>query len=758
MRLRWLAILVTLVCCGQLPAVGYGSRGSIDGVFEWRYGKHTVDESDKEVHDANWFTQKYSLVYHTGDGIVGGRVGSYNLSLGYEWLSLDGAIDGQSTDVSTGKVLYQGDLVIAPGGLPLTLHLYSHDLNSSSFSAVSAAGLFERLPGDRMPTPETVIGLQNGRQSVTGFTLMAGAASGDYEGIYRDVLANAPRLLIDYRQHDIRDLKSTTPQHYRDRNLAFVSLNKKDNWFHYRIYDHKDYLNPEEDYVEKVFILGTIDHTLQRRWVRLTNWIEVSADASYTTTNELSRGDNMERSYDINLFTVAHRRGWQAANFSTYRREFDGTSRDRALEFPVYISKQFDPETSLRTRFVAEFEDSLLFAEDKKANQEVVFLSNRLELRQRQPWTLTGQFDVEHKSGDDGNGLSARALVETATNRLFRPQYDLFGAYSLAYFSGEGAEENDVRDETVGFWEQTLVGRIETDLTPNYRTGFTQEFLYGSGTLDRRVGDYINPKSDLGLMFSGGEVEQRDGSVLRSTTTWFGEYRGSSQITSRLELTYDCLNDEERKEDVFIASHRLRYDSRRFYATLQNRLITGSHRVSSGGLGASSIEGDGTSGEADYTLENRLYLMAYPLQDMEASLRIDHDWRSFRNGDSHQYLIEQRLRYYLRRGISGRNIALLGQEFLYERVDSLQSQTRSARTLTLIGEIYPTIRTLLGVRLRYRYLEPEDTTTYTGYLTAGINWEKLQISVDYAYGTRGEGETDPERVEHRWEVKARKIF
>ncbi|KIH77926.1 hypothetical protein SAMN05660860_02425 [Geoalkalibacter ferrihydriticus] len=750
----WLrVILLILVCVGFAPLTTHAVRGELDGSLEWRYGAHSAKERGEKVLDASWFAQQYSLLYRTAGDLARGRAGNYNLALGYEWTALDGSINGESTDVSLDKILYQGDILIAPGGLPLHLHLYSHDLHRSTFSTASPGGLFESLGSEGLGAQNAVVGIHNGQQNTTGLTLMLGSASGDYEGMYRDVLAHAPRLLIDYRQHYVRDLKGFTPQHYRDRNLAFVSLNKKDNWFHYRVFDHKDFINPNNDFIEKAYIIGTIDHTLQRRWVRLTNWIEFSVDGTYSTSSMSAGGREPDRRYDLNAFTVARRKGWEVANFTTFRRDSTATSLQRDLTVPIYVSKNLDPETTLRTRFIGAREDRLLFASDEESTREVVFLSNRIEALQRQPWSLTGQFDAERKTGDRGEGVALRALAELFTNRAHRPQYDIFSAYSLAYFGGEG-----VSGDGVDFWEQTLTGRIETDLAPNYRTGLTQEFLYGTGNLDRNVAEYILPRSDLGLLLSGEGVQRRDGTVLRSTSTWFGEYRSSRRLTSRLELVYDFLSDESGEDGVTMLSHRLRYDQRRFLATLQNRLVMGSHRVT-GGVGSGSALAASSPGEAKRTLETRLHMAYFPVRSVETSLRIDHDWRTLNAGDSHQYLVEQRLRYnYFQRGGMGRKLYALGEEFIWERLDSPLADTRMARTLTLSGEFFPSIRTLLGLRLRYRYLEPEDTTIYTTYLTAGINWEKLQIALDYSYGTRDEGAIVPERKEHRWEMRARKTF
>jgi hypothetical protein len=737
------------------PQMVSASQSAIEGSMEWRYGAHEAEEEGEQVFDADWLTQQYTLVYQYQGLLAKGRAGKYDLSLGYEWNALDGDLNGESTDVTSAKILYEGDVVFAPAGLPLHLNAYSRDLSQSHFSTTAARGLFEGLPSDGYVAPEVVTGLYNGQNIQSGLTLSLGSSSGDYSGPYRDIMANAPRLLFDYRQNYVKDLKGLTPQHYRDRNLAFVSLNKKDNWFHYRVYDHKNFLAPGEDFVEKEYILGTIDQSLQRKWVRLTNWIEVSMDASYTTTNINVGGGEPERRYDFNFFTVARRQGWEAANFSTYMRERGPKGIEKEVEIPVYASKALNPETDLRMRFVAARDDDQWFDVDREGQiRENLYLSTRLDAFQKQPWRLSHQLDVEKKGGTEGEGGAVRALVELSSNRLFRPKYDFFSSYALAYFRGEGKAGFDT-----DFLEQSLIADIQTDLTPGVRIGARQEFVYGSGELERSITDYIDPESSRGMLFSRDEEGgRREGDVFRSTSTWFSEFRGHGRFTSRIELTYDYFSEGGSADDTFMATHRLRYDSQKFYATMENRLIWGEQELGTNSISSSSLT-EGISGEVDASIENRLYLACYPWRSVETSLRADHNWRKLENGNANQYFVEQLAVYsFFENGGFGRKIFALAEEFEWERFSSPEDVVRSARTLTLSGELYPTIRTLLGVRLRYRYLEPEDTTTYTGYLTAGINWEKLQISVDYAYGTRGEGETDPERVEHRWEVKARKIF
>ncbi len=752
MRRHFSIALLLLLCLDLQATLGFAQSG-VSGHLEWRYGRHEAEENGEEVYDADWLTQQYSLVYRTDGVLSKGRMGNYNLALGYEWNALDGEVNGESTDVSAGKFLYEGDLLIAPGGLPFRLHIYSRDLVPSTFVEASAGGLFEQLPTDDFFIDWTVVGLNNGQQTITGFTLFAGSSSSDYEGPLKEALVNVPRLLIDYQQSYVKDLKSLTPYHYRDRNLAFVSLNKRDNWFHYRVYDHSDFINPNNDFIEKAYILGTIDHTLQRKWVRLTNWIEFSADGSFLTTSQLAPGQSPERSFDLNLFSVARRQGWEVANFTNFNRTTNSGGLSKELEVPIFATKALDPETTLRMRFIAEKESRIFFSSDDEKDRDVAFFSNRIEALQRQRWNLNGQLDLERKEGDQREGVAVRTLVELLNNRSYRPEYDLFASYSLAHFGGR----RDLADDT-DFWEQELVGSLETDLALSYRTGVTQRFLHGSGNLDGNVTEHIVPRSVSGLVLSNDQELMREGSVFRSTTTWFGEYRSAARLSSRLELTYDYLKDEKGAEDILVASHRLRYDSRKILVSLQNRLVMGDHRVSEAGVGASDLSAS-VSGDIDRSFETHFFSAWYPYRWVDASLRADHELRQSDAGDLNQFFVEQRLQYnYFQRGGSGRKLFTVAEEFEWERVSSGFDVTRTARTFTLAGEYFPTLRTLLGLRLRYRYLEPEDAGAITAYLTAGVNFEKLQISLDYAYGTREEGALVADRKEHRWEVKARKIF
>ncbi|BCR03934.1 hypothetical protein DESUT3_10030 [Desulfuromonas versatilis] len=730
------------------------AEGRLFGAAEMIYGEHSAKEVGEKVLDADYFAQQYSLLYALKGKLLEGRAGDYHLSLGYEWNSLSGELNGEGIDVETGKILYRGDVMVAPGGLPFRLHLYSQDMIQSAFVDGRVPTLFESLPSDNFATPSPIVDIQNGQRIRSGATLMVGIRNGSYQGRYREVLSQFPRLLVDYSEVYVKDEKSLSPEHYRDRNLAFVSLNKKDNWFHYRLFEHRDYLNPEENYEESTYLLGTVDHTLQRQWINFTNWMKISADGSFTEGKKPNlEEDDFER-YDLNMFAVARRSGWNASSFNTYSRLLEVGELRKSLEVPFYLNGELSRDTFARFRFVGSRDERLDLESGIQEDEDVLFASTRLETFRRERFILAPQLDGEVKQGDRGEGHALRARVEYYTNKAVRPRYDIFTAYSLARFEGTGDEGLETR-----FWEQELEGRIETSLSTSFRTGLGEELLYGTGTLDRTVSRHIIPKSAIGQSLFGTDFDNRDGDVFRSITTWFGEHRSLSRISNRVELKYDYLSEPEQSNGQFIANHSLRYDGREFLVNILNQLVVGEHDRRNSELSGGALADDLSLSSANASFLNRSLVRYLPNRSMEGSLRLDYEWRDEDEGSSSHVLGEQQYVYriFKTNGII-RKLAEIEEKIEYERFTDAAGGQLRATVFTLTGDYYPIKILLLRARARYDIRSPENTHTTTWYLTTALNFEKLQVALDYAYGERSEGDTLPERYEHRWEVQVRKIF
>ncbi len=739
-RLATAALLALLLSGTPLTVF---AAGALSGSAELRYAQQEARENGQTVLNASHFTQQYSLLYQTRGQVMEGRGGKYVLGLGYEWNALDADLNGENSNIQTGKILYKGDVLIAPGGLPFRLHLYSADMAKSHFIEQSVDSLFEVTANDAFIPGRPLTNITNGQHTRTGITLVVGETNGRYAGAYRDLLEDAPRLLIDYAEDYVRDLKSFTPQHYRSRDLAFVSLNKRDNWFHYRLFEHRDFLQERENFDEKSFLLGTIDHTSQRRWINMTNWIQVSADGSYTTGSRPSAINGDFNRYDLNLFARARLADWQASNFNSFSRVEEFGALKRSIETPVYAQGDLGRDTSWRGRFIGQRESDLIYATGEERTKDVFYATTRVETFKHQPVIVAPELAAEVKGGNRGEGEAARVGLEIYSNRSYRPRFDWLAGYSLAHFGGTG----ETGFET-DFWEQMLRGTIATDLTSSLRTGFEQEAVFGTGSLERTTSQYITPRSDLELSESRTVVSQRDGTVFRSISTWFGEHRSSNRLYNRVEATYELLHTEEDDTDQVELSHSLRYDWRNLNVDMRNRLVLGDDIQGQGTSFGGTLSPTITGGQRDKSFIHSSNLWYSPGRSMETSARFNYEWRDGGSTSSNRWRVQQDYRYNIFH-VNGivRKLADIGERFEYEVSDPTNGSRESLTAFTL-----------LGARIRYEMRSPEETDTLTWYTTAGLDFEKFQLALDYAYGTRTAGSLMPERKEHRWEVQVKKTF
>jgi len=682
---RLTPIALLLFACALLPAVAAADTVSLRGAAELAYGEQWAEDAGVRSLDASYFTQQYSAVYGRKGTIAGGRGGVYDLRLGYEWNSLASDFNGEETDIDTGKILYRGDVRFEPGGLPFRIHLFSEDMHRSSFLEENVDTLFRPSPSDSFRLRGPMTNLINGQHLRSGMTLVVGIRNGHYQGRYRDMLANFPRLLVDYEQIDVRDLRSATPQHYRDRNLAFVSLNKKDNWFHYRLFQHRNYLLPSDDFDEQRYLIGTVDHTNRRQWINLTNWIKISADGGYITGNRLYNARQATERYDVNLFATANRADWRATSFNTFSRRVELGVLRKILEVPLYLQGDASRETGWRFRFVGRQDHRLRLSSGLGQDEDTLYASSRVDLFRQGRVIVAPLAEAEVKGGDYGEGSAVRIGFETFTNRKYNPQYDLFGSYSVTRFEGTGTTGLDT-----DFWEQRAKGRVETRIGRSVTVGAEQEFVYGTGTLDRQVANYIRPVSDTGLTLSTVAPTLIDGEVFRSTSKVYGEHV-MRRLRNRFEVVYDYLSAPGNEEDQVILEHRLRYDQRSFLADMRSRLVIGGGVIGGAGGGSGVLGLNTSSMTADRVLEHTTSLGYMPTRAIDARLRVNYDWRDGSGGSSSHWLGIQDFGYsfFTVNGVV-RKLAELTEKFEYERYTAMEGSTQTATVLTLAGNYYPT--------------------------------------------------------------------
>lgn len=738
--LPYIALLGALLTAAPAAA-------EVAGLAEWRYGEFRGRQDGAGLKEASHFTQRYSLMYHKGGQLAGGRGGRYNIDLGYMWTAVDSETDGESFDIGTGKVLFRGEMQLAPGGLPFRLRLYSQDLSETTLTEDN--GLYQ-IFGQKdagIPVAGMVNNLANGQRIRSGGTLIVGIRNGSYQGRYRDVLSQFPRLLVDYQEYYVRDLKSRTPQHSRSRDLAFVSLNKKDNWFHYRLHDYHDFLNASQDFSEKSVMLGTVDHELVRQWINLTNWIQLSVDGTYTVLEQARVDAPAVQRYDLNLFGTARRSNWNASNFSTFSRVLDGNSLEKRLEVPFFLQGEIDRNTAWRFRMVGSRRQHLTFASAGTTDFDDLFASARLETFRTGRFVVAPELAAEVKGGDEGEGNAVRAGFEIYSNRAHRPRYELFGAYSLARFAGTGVEGFEV-----DYWEQEAKGRLALNVTARLRAGLTQELLYGSGSLERTVTHQLAPRGDLGLTLADARVAQ-DGAVWRSTTGAFVEYT-HSRFSNRFELRYDYLSNPAGSNDLTTLSQHLRYGRQAFDVTSENEFVLGAH-APGGNVEAGSLR----AGSSERSFSHKTTLRYTPSRLWDGGARVGLEWQDEDAGASTRWDVQQNVRYHIYK-VNGivRRLASLREEAHFERFRNAQGGSEQEASLLLGADYFPTRVLNLSVATQYRRQLPEETDTVALFLSAGLDFQKLKVALDYSYGTRSAGEVAAKRTEQRWELTVKKIF
>ncbi len=717
----------------------------ISGVAELRYGQHRAKEGGTTVLDSGHFIQKYSILVEKSGLFSKGKLGTYDLALGYEWNSLEATRDNNVTVTVNNpldKILYKGDLLIAPGGLPFRMHAFSYDLTPTTFIEEDFSIIF-RDRSNFSPDGGTVVDFESSKNAITGLSLVAGLKNGDYSGRYRDLLTSMPRLLIDYRQLDVEDTDSLTARNYTDRDLAFVSLNKRDNWFHYRVFTHEDYLDPTQNLEEQTFLLGNINHTNRREWVNMTNWIQVSTDLSYSeikphvTTSEQKR-------YDLNLFSRAARRTWQASNYTTFSRVRDDSSLEKYIDAPFFANGELSKDTSWR--YQLQFKQSEtdrylgnLIGQERRGN---FYTFLKLETFRQSRQIVSPSLELSVKTGTEGQGRALRVGAELFSNPSYRAPYSTFLKYDVAVFDGKTE-----LDQLVNYFEQTVEIRLDKDLSADARIGFAETLIHGSGEFATDVSDSLRARAD-GLV---DPATNSSGNLFYSRTTAFFDHRSVRQVGNRFELDYQYLSQDGRTSQNVELTHNLTYFGRLWNVRIDNYVFSGTRIASSGVLNT----------QYDFEAGHESFIEYHPSRQVSTSVRTAYDYYRAKNGGSIDklYLVQKyEYSFWKNSGLS-RKLFNLGEELEYAKYsDLLSTLIDDYVTFSLFGNYYPTRSSLFGARLRYEIDNVAQADTVAFHLLAELDLAKFKLSFNYSYGIRSEGVVLADRTEHRWEAKVKKIF
>jgi hypothetical protein len=508
-------------------------------------------------------------------------------------------------------------------------------------------------------------------------------------------------------------------------------------------------------------MLGTVDHTLTRQWINITNWIRLSADLSYTreTTSSPLTVPSQER-YDANLFLMAKRQAFNGATFTNFWRVAEENKLERNLEVPFFLRGEVDRNTAWRATFIGHRNELFESVFGETTSDDDLFLDLQAETFRQRRFVVVPRLEAERSFGDLGEGYGVRLGAEAYSNRAYSPRFDLFGAWSLAHFGGEGSRLAAGGSRDVDYWETVLEGRVETPLGARSRTGLEQRFILGEGSIDSSVTSHIAPKGDTSLMGRNEGTVAREGSLFRSTTTWFGETTSLRRVRNRLEATYDLIAAEGENDDQTILDHRLDYSGRKVRIDLRSRFthgetFGGTQTASTGVLG----ENAGSIGVAVNTLEHHGTLRYQAGRSLETLVDLDYEWRDLRDGGSTSRWYFRETTNYTLYTINGivRRLAELRQELGYERFDAGPDRARSI-DFALLGSYYPTKVLGLWARGRFRNVEPAGVNEYILGSGGGFSFEKLVLTAEYEFGYRTAGTGFAQREEHRWRMDLRKTF
>lgn len=737
-----LTVILIAVVCSCSPAFA-----ALTGEAVLRYDNYDSRDNSGKHLSGNSFTQDYSILYSHSANLYNSRIGKYNISLGYNWSALDTSINAngasESVNSSRGHILYNGEIVLDPKEVPFSLHAYSRDSTRNTITTTDLPLLRNNSyqSGTLFDSPNLATGINDGLHIESGATLVAGLKNGMTNG-YNEFLRHFPMIMLDYSDQIHRDLRSQTPVDTRLSRLAFVSLNKKDNWFHYRYVTFNDYLNSGNNYRESQFQLGTVDHRLARRWIDFSNWLEVSTDLQLTRRTNSSMAMNFFET-DYNLFVKANRSRWEARSFTNFNRyrEENGPLTYR-ISVPLYVSGVYSPDISWSTR--GSYRES---HNDVGARLDSIFAGYRVEFFKRSMFNLTNSFDLESSISESSDLLTLSAGLETNSSPQFSKKLTLGASYNIKN-SSSGSDSVTRTD----FLEQKLSLRSTYAPTNQLRVNFNQSNEFTSGNrqsfsslvrdASTTLPQYVTPRSIA--------VDDMGTSSYRSLTSLTAAWNPLPRLNVSLSLSEDIFASEKVKSsNITKVSLSLDYENAK--AKFSNML--------------SYSDGSNVSDFRSTSLSNQTSLQYRYSRNLDAMLGFTYSRFSDASNISSNYDFEQRLNYsYYSYSGMARKLLEFNEMFTYSNSPNLSSsiysstnsytnivstnavlssnsnvtagKNSSRSSLSLGFKYYPLRQLTLSGGARYQYDVKINNYSLLWYSSISTNFRLFQASLDYYQGKR----------------------
>lgn len=712
---------------------------------ELRYLNYDSKDNSGQHLSSHSLTQRYSLLYQTAGKILDNRLGSYNLSLGYDWATLDTTFNSnngkENFNISRGHILYSGEVNIDPKEIPLKFVAYSRDMTRTTFLDNTSV-LSNNLRNTQLISPQLPTSIMSGTHIESGATLVAGVKNGMTNG-YNEILRHLPMLMLDYRDSINHDTSSAYPVDNRLSRLAFVSLNKKDNWFHYRILSYTDNITPSDSYKETQYQLGTIDQTMQRRWVDFSNWLMVSVDGQLTkrtSTNKNFAPDNYT-DFDLNLFSIARRSNWEARTFNNFNRHKEESGKiTYHTRVPVYASGSVSSDTSWNAR--------ALYSEnhDNNNNEFTDYAAGyRIDTFKRANFTLSQQLDLEKTISNSTEALVISGALETTSTSRFSRKLALAASYNIRNYDYKGStignnSENKFLDQafnaSVNYTPSNQV-RFALRQTNRMTSGSSQSIFStvdGSNPINNQ--QYVDPRNKSAV--SGNSFQ----SITDLSVNW--------NPLPRLYVSFSV------NEDIYIPDQASKSYRTRFVNTID--YTDGKIKLTS----RNEYFTDYTepTDTVTYNTYNRLYYTYNRNFNSYAGLSYS---KSTSDMDKYSYLSwEQGLNYYYYKssGVTRKLFEIFESadytETLSETINTTTTlnQKNNTTNLNLGARYYPIKQLTLAAGTRYSFLKNINDYTLTYYGSLALEFRLFQASIDYTSSrARADG-----RVEKRVSANVRKTF
>jgi hypothetical protein len=681
------------------------------GEVDLQYVDFSSRAPRSDSYQASSFSQRYALSYLTENRnyMRAPKPFEYTVFMGYEWQALDTTIKKNGiteTDpsISNGRLFYLGEMDYDPPTMPLALHAYARDALRSRVEAPTNA-LGSSILSPAVPT----VLADSGMNLNTGVTLTLGEKYGLRRN-YGELFKHIPLIKFDYSEEVRRNDQYNARVDNRLRRLAFVSLNKKDNWFHYRTTSFTDHLNPAADWQRSEYQLGTINEHYVRKWVDLTNWIMISADAQFTKMQTQDVASDWDE-YGLNLFSIASRKAWQLRTFATFTRrsEYGGINTERKI--PLYLSGIWGAETDWSTSVT--FRDRQYVGLNGAATQqeEDRIVTLRGTTWKRSPFTLSPMVSVQHLRTLAGSTLYTNGSIDLISTRRFSAVQDVAIRYDInSRLSTEPGIGND-------YVKQALDGRWSTYVNNRLRISLQQQIAISTSLNNVAANQDLQNNYDFQQYTTTANVAWTPNANLSSSLSF------SNDVTR-----YDGAGTSSRQNIRLALNHQTPQLKSGLYATANFEKIADGARRRAIDL----------TGNIDYT----------PHRHFAALLQSRYHEQHEENSTQQFVELVQKARYSIFPSFyTGRPIVELEEEFQYSQ-DFNGVDTGWVR---LLARYYPYSRVAIFGSTTQNVAGGAQQIYSLG---VSLNAKYFQTGLDYTYGRR----SSDNRIDKRFAATVRRSF